>query len=224
MGRNVFISYKYGDNRVLALPEINGRKTRVRDYVNLLENRFMDIDELYWYGERDDESLIGMEKDAIRRELTDNIFPTSVTLVFISKGMKSAKPENQQWIPWEVSYSLKEISRRNRTSQVNGLLLVILPDEENKYDYFVNNGDCGVQLLSYKNLFQVLEENFHNKKSLELIHCDECGSTHYKKSDSFIVWVKWDVFIKNGNIEKYIEEAALRGEHEEDYNVVKEIS
>lgn len=223
MGRKVFVSYKYADTQVMPLKGINGRPTQVRDYVNCLENEFLHLDELYWHAERDDESLAGKSQEYIKKELTDNIFPTSVTLVFISKGMKTSKPEKEQWIPWEVSYSLKEISRSGRTSQVNGLLLVVLPDENSSYGYFVKKGECGVNVLSYDHIFTILEDNFHNKKKVNLSPCDECGRSHYKGSDSFVLWVRWDEFITPKNIVDYIERAGLRGEQSDEYDVVKEI-
>lgn len=223
MGRNVFVSYKYADTQVKPLAEIKDRPTQVRDYVNYLENAFLEIDEFYWYAERDDESLEGKTAEYIKNELKDSIYYTSVTLVFISKGMKTNRLEKDQWIPWEISYSLKEISRSGRTSQVNGLLLVVLPDQNSSYDYFVKKGDCGVNILSYQNIFQILEENFHNKKKIENDPCNDCGKVHFKSSDSFVVWVKWDDFKTSKKIVEYIEKAGLRGEDSESYNVCKEI-
>lgn len=223
MGRNVFVSYKYADTKVMSLKGITERPTQVRDYVNYLENKFLDLDEYYWYAERDDESLAGESPEYIKKELTDNIFPTSVTLVFISKGMMTSKPEREQWISWEVSYSLKEISRSGRTSQVNGLLLVVLPDENSSYEYFVKKGECGVNILSFDHIFTILEENFHNKKKKDLSPCEDCGSSHFKKSDSFVIWTKWEEFITPKNIVDYIERAGLRGEESDKYEVCKEI-
>lgn len=223
MGRNVFVSYKYGDTKVRSLNDIKGRPTRVRDYVNLLQEEFDDISDFYWYAEDDEESLENKDADYIKRALTDFIYPTSVTLIFASKGMKVAGEEKLQWIPWEVSYSLKEISRKGRTSQINGLLLVVLPDENNDYGYFVNQGDCGVQKLSYSHLFRIIEDNFHNKRDMHSNECNKCGSSHYSRKDSYIVWARWDDFIKSGNVEKFIEEAGQRGEDSEKYIVLKEV-
>lgn len=223
MGRRVFTSYKYADTQVRALPGVGNKPTRVRDYVNYLEEIFTEIDDLYSHAEDDDSSLQGKSPEYIRSVLTDAIYYTSVTLVFISKGMKTSSPERNQWIPWEISYSLKEISRSGRTSQINGLLLVILPDENSSYEYFVKSGNCGVSILSYDYIFKILARNFHNKKKIDLKPCDDCGGEHFNSSDSFVVWAKWDDFKNQENMLKLIERAGKRGEDSDDYDVVKEI-
>lgn len=55
--------------------------------------------------------------------------------------MKEDKNDKKQWIPWEVSYSLKETSRKDKngtsvTSKTSTMFAVILPDENDDYSYY----------------------------------------------------------------------------------------
>ena len=61
------------------------------------------------------------------------------------------KWERNQWIPWEISYSVRKTTRGGRTSQRNALLAVILPDKKGSYDYFNN-----------LTLFKILQKNIDN--------------------------------------------------------------
>ena len=61
--------------------------------------------------------------------------------------MRENKKDRDQWIPWEVSYSLKEENRKdingkNVKSSTNALLGIVIPDKQGKYDYFLNNKSC----------------------------------------------------------------------------------
>ncbi len=119
MGHKIFVSYKYADTNVAALP---GQVfASARDYVTALEHKLDRTSQIY-KGESDGEDLSYLTEEQIWAKLRDRIYDTSVTIVFISRGMKEPKPEWWQWIPWEISYSLKEIPRGDRVSRTNAFL------------------------------------------------------------------------------------------------------
>ena len=59
--------------------------------------------------------------------------------------------QRSQWIPWEISYSLRETTRNDRTSHNNAILAVVLPNKQGSYSYY--NKD---------NLFPILKDNISN--------------------------------------------------------------
>jgi hypothetical protein len=203
MGKKIFVSYKYADRLVRQLQGYN--PTTVRDYVDILEKKIDRSDHIY-KGEDDGEDLSSLADATIGSKLGDKIFDSTVTIVFISKGMKEPyKPENDQWIPWEISYSLKEQSRKNQTSKTNAVLAVVLPDEMSRYDYFMEDVHClycgGYRLLKIDFLFRILEENMFNIKHPQ---CSDCiNHKIYKGYPSFIHSVRWDDFI--GSMNRYID-------------------
>ena len=140
MGRKIFISYKYSDDSVKQLrPHDFIDKTTARDYVDKLQNK-LNRDGIHINkGEKDDESLADFKDDTIQGKLADKIFDSSVTIVLLSPNMKDwCKNEEDQWIPWEISYSLRNKKRASGNSRRNAILLVGLPDRNGCYNY-INN-------------------------------------------------------------------------------------
>ena len=112
MGKKIFVSYKFADNQVENLSIYEN--STVRDYVTKFEEILDPSDNIY-KGESDGEDLSNLSEATIWEKLKDRIYDSSVTIVFISPGMKESwKTERNQWIPWEISYSLKEVSRKKK--------------------------------------------------------------------------------------------------------------
>lgn len=217
MGRKVFISYKYSDTSVKDLSKnelkfVEGkfqyvpRKTRVRDYVDELQKK-VGVDHIN-LGEKDGESLEEFADSTIETELKNKIFKSSVTIVMISKGMKElAKNENEQWMPWEVSYSLREAQREDRKSQMNAVFGVVLPDENNSYDWYYNyNAECNCTTHFTHQLFNILSKNMFNIKEKQYRECNGI-KIHITDEPSFIKTEKWDTFMYSDNYNNYIEKA-----------------
>lgn len=105
-------------------------------------------------GEERCEDLSKLKDSEIWERLKNRIYDSSLTIVFISPNMKERGiSERNQWIPWEVSYSLKEISRLNSdgqpvTSKTNAMLAVVLPDLFGSYSYFLKDNSCCISMCT----------------------------------------------------------------------------
>ncbi|MFQ6614885.1 MAG: TIR domain-containing protein, partial [Fidelibacterota bacterium] len=105
MARKTFISYKYSEAQDL------------RDEII----KALGDDAIYYQGETSDSpDLTDTSTENIKKKLTDMMYNTSVTIVVISPNMIKSK-----WIDWEIEYSLKEITRKDRKSKTNGVVGVI---------------------------------------------------------------------------------------------------
>ena len=145
-GHKIFVSYKYWDSDVQSLPGYG--KTICRDYVTEFERLVAGTDDIF-NGEHDGEDLSGLNEETIWYHLRNRIYDSSVTIVFISPNMRDKDvPDYDQWIPWEISYSLRKTTRNNFTTHSNAVLAVVLPDNHNKYDYYDS-----------LNKFKILSEN-----------------------------------------------------------------
>jgi hypothetical protein len=226
MGRKIFVSYKYADYDVKNLSVWSNSK--VRDYVTEFENILESTDHIY-KGESDDEDLSQMSDDTIWEKLKNRIYDSSITVVFISPGMRESwKKDRDQWIPWEISYSLKETARKNSsgvavTSKTNAMLAVVLPDSSGSYSYYLEGKNCctnGCTAHYTDKLFQILRENKFNYNNANKKNCD-VGSTIWYGECSYIAAVKWEEFI--GDYNKYFDAAYDRRDNIDDYDIVKTI-
>lgn len=215
MGKKIFVSYKFADDDVEQFPysyyEIAPTKTTVRTYVNKLEE-IIGINNIY-KGEHDGEDLSEFKDDTIWSHLKDKIFDSSITIVLISKNMKEFwVREEEQWIPQEISYSLKEFTRttkdgrREIKSKTNGLIAIVLPDRNGLYDYYIRNNTI-INEFNQNITFNIINQNTYNKK--------DCFF------ESYVVTAKWHDFISNP--QKYIDKAVEHQENIDSYNISKQI-
>lgn len=227
MGRKIFVSYKYGDTQVQDLNLVDNTffgihkiQTKARHYVDEL-CKILEKDDHIFKGEDDGTSLADFSDEYIATSLRDKIYDSSITIVLISKGMKNFTIEKDQWIPWEISYSLKEYTRNGRTSLSNGLIAVVLPDTYGRYDYYITHDNvCNCRNLNTNFLFQILRENMFNIKYPTTEMCSN-GNTVYYGDCCYIQSVKWSDF-KN-NLNYYLNKAIELRDNKHNYNITKTV-
>ena len=222
MARKIFISYKYGDSQVQRLQNVGLlNTTTARHYVDALQELLDENDHIN-KGEDDGEDMSNFKDETIASNLRDKIWDSSTTIVLISKGMKDPLvAEDDQWIPWKISYSLKEITREDRTSGTNAMLAIALPDENGSYSYIVNHYNC-VTSWNTGSLFKILGDNMFNRNNKNLIRCSTCGGTHHTGGDhSYIHPVKWSDFIADINV--HLDHVARHQSNLDHFEIVKEV-
>ena len=227
LGKKIFVSYKYADDQVENLTL--GENSTVRDYIDKFEEKLDSSDNIY-KGESQGEDLSDLSDDTIWEKLKNRIYDSSVTIVFISSGMRETwKKDRDQWIPWEVSYSLKETSRKNKngdsvTSHSNAMLAVVIPDENGSYSYYLEAKNCcsgGCTMHHTNRLFEIIKKNKFNRiKNASKRTCDN-NDTIWSGTCSYIEAVKWSNFIVN--YQKYVNSAVERQEHIDEYDICKEV-
>jgi hypothetical protein len=237
MGKKIFISYKYSDSKVQDLNiyedvkdfwgNVHRQKvtTTARHYVDKIDELLEAIDHIF-KGEDDGEDMSTLEDATIGSKLGDKIFDSSVTIVLISKGMKEIyTAEKDQWIPWELSYSLKEQSREGGKSKTNAVLAIVLPDTLGNYDYYIVDNSCPYchcRTLKTDFLFQILRDNMFNVKKPVFTECENhIGSKPYQGYSSFIHSVKWSDFVSEPN--KYVNIAVEIRQNINDYEITKTV-
>ena len=233
MGRKIFVSYKYADSNVRQFTNLNSlyrQADTARSYVDLLEDYFKRNSDHIYKGESDGEDLSQLSDSTIRDKLYDRIYDSTVTIVMLSPNMKeSYQQQKYQWIPQEISYSLREQSRTNSkgqsiTSSTNAMLAVVLPDRSGSYSYFWSkcnlcNSNCTMYNTSW--LFEILRKNTFNIKKPDSEQCDSKGSTIYHGDSSYITYVTWDDFAEDP--QKYIDKACEIQGHKGDYEIAVQL-
>lgn len=230
MGRKIFVSYKYADTLVQDLNiyeyDFWGNRakvtTRARNYVNKLSEILENGDHIY-KGEDDGQSLAAFSDEHIASTLRDKIFDSTITIVLVSKGMKNPlETERNQWMPWEISYSLRESTRNGRTSNCNGVIAVVLPDERGSYEYYITyDSICDCRSLNTTFLFKILKDNMFNENYPTTSQCSN-GSTIYHGDSSYIQSVKWEDFVNNPNY--YLNTAIEIRDNKEAYQITKNLN
>lgn len=163
--------------------------------------------------------------------MKNRIYDSSVTVVFISPNIReSGKADRDQWIPWEISYSLKEISRKTKTgksvtSKSNAMVAVVLPDSNGSYSYYLESRTCCSSYCTTHHtdkLFTILAKNKFNLKNPSTRECtNNEGKIWTSPNPSYIGAVKWDAFI--ADYKKYIDDAIERQDNIDDYTIRKEV-
>lgn len=225
MGRKIFISYKYADSDVYNISGKSG--DTVRNYIDEIESKIDSSDHIF-KGESDGEDLSQLSEESIWGKLKNRIYDSSLTIVMISKNMKTWELEKNQWIPREISYSLKEISRINSsgnsvTSKTNALLAVVVPDIYNSYSYYIDDRTCckdTCRILMTSSVFSIIKNNLFNCVDANKKDCND-GRTIYYGNHSYISTVKWDDFIIDMNT--YINKAYENQDNIDNYNICKEV-
>lgn len=228
MGRKIFVSYKYADSDVKQFTNLNSwyrQQDTARSYVDLLET-YLDSSDHIYKGESDGEDLSNLSESTIRDKLYDRIYDSTLTIVLLSPQMKDPlKIQKHQWIPQEISYSLREQSRTNSkgqsvTSGTNALLAVVLPDRNGSYSYYINQcKSCTSNCTMYNTgwLFEILRANTFNVKQPDAEACDSRGSTIYHGDSSYVTYTRWEDFIAKP--EKYISKAYEINRNKDKYDI-----
>ncbi len=202
MAHKTFISYKYSEAQDL------------RDAIL----KALGDDASYYQGETSDSpDLTDKSTETIKKNLTDMMYGTSVTIVIISPDIKKSK-----WIDWEIEYCLKEISRQGRTSKTNGVVGVIMKSNGG-YDWFKGtsqNGDGCSPSSSYSEhlVYDIISKNRYNQIP-KVYTCNTCKTIN-SLTGSYISYVEEETFL--GNPQKYIDNAFDKSDDIDGYELTKQ--
>ena len=121
--------------------------------------------------------------------------------------------KQSKWIDWELEYCLKNNTRKERTSHVNGIVGVIMK-VNNRYDWIksVRRNEDGCFSTSYNSskTYQVINDNRFNQNPKKY-ECKVCRTVN-GLTGSYISFVTEDDFLANPN--KYIDNAYAKSEND----------
>lgn len=219
MEHKIFVSYKFTDDQVANL---DGQSNSiVRDYVDKLED-YLGFSAHVYKGEYSGENP---SEETVWDRLRDRVLDSTMTIIFISPGMiVPGVEEKDQWIPWEVSFSLRTTERTAQNGDTyigspNAMLAVVLPDASGSYDYYLQRSTCcaeGCTIHHNHRIFAIMRDNMFNRKAEDKRICD-VRSTIWRGEHSYIRSVRWSDFIENP--ETYITAAYERQKHIKDYDI-----
>ncbi len=200
MARKTFISYKYG--------EAQG----VRDKII----KALGDDATYYQGETSNSpDLTDTSTENIKKNLRDMMYGTSVTIVVISPRLRESK-----WIDWEIEYSLKEITRQDKTSRTNGVVGVIMK-YNGGYGWLAGNSSyedgCKPRTIDNSKLYPIISNNRFNLKEPKYV-CERCQTVD-KLNGSYISLIDEEDFLADTT--RYIENAYEKSETIETFNIIK---
>ena len=195
MAHKTFISYKYSEAQKLRDKIIDALKEDAR----------------FYNGETSDSpDLTDKATSTIKKNLTDMMFETSVTILIISPHIKESK-----WIDWEIEYCLKKISRKERTSHVSGIVGVI-QKVNGSYDWFKhkNHYDDGHEYWTYEEsyLYDIIKNNRYNQNPK--VYSNDKHKTVDWLTGSYISFVEEEVFLNNPT--RFINNAFDKSENDGD--------
>ena len=193
MAHKTFISYKYSEARNLRNSIIDA----------------LGDDAIYYQGETSiSPDLSDTSTENIKRNLTDMMYDTSVTIVIIKK-----KKKNSNWIDWEIEYSLKNITRKGRTSHTNGVVGVIMKFNGG-YSWLKTtstNGDgCTSSSYDESKVYSIINNNRFNQNPKKY-SCDICKTVN-ALTGSYIAYVEEETFLSDP--QKYIDNAYDKSEND----------
>ena len=185
MAHKTFISYKYSEARGLR-----------DDIIKALGN-----DATYYKGENvDSKDMTDLKRETIKKNLSDMMYDTSVTIVILSPNMRDS-----EWIGWEVAYCLKKNTRKDRTSQRNGIVAVI-KKVDGGYSWFKYSENGAMKYHSYKIQDIISNNHFNSNPPIK------SNGSYDWLNGSYIAYIEEDDFLRNP--QRYIDNAYKKSEND----------